>query len=85
MVDAAPAMLDHCQDLSAELMLADLTNLPLPDAEFDIVVSTWALETLDPSSRKAALSELRRVLKPGGLLCYCVCTAPSSKSVWFLT
>ncbi len=46
--------------------VADLTRLPYADASFDAIVCGWALEHLpDPRS---GLSELARVLQPGGKL-----------------
>ena len=44
----------------------DGQSLPFPDDHFDAAVSTWTLCTI-PDVR-AALGELRRVLKPGGTL-----------------
>jgi ubiquinone/menaquinone biosynthesis C-methylase UbiE len=51
---------------SAPVELAGLTgeHLDLPSATFDTVLSTWTLCTIPDMA--AALSELRRVLKPGG-------------------
>jgi SAM-dependent methyltransferase len=44
----------------------DGQSLPLPDHSFDTALSTWTLCTIPDVA--AALSELRRVLKPGGTL-----------------
>ena len=56
-----------------ELVQADLTHLPLRTGRFDVVVSTWVLETLpDP---RAAVTEMLRVLSPEGFL---VCAFSSS-------
>jgi|SRR5581483_159251 len=40
-------------------------SLPFPDGRFDCVVTTWTLCTIPDAA--AALGEMRRVLKPGGL------------------
>jgi SAM-dependent methyltransferase len=44
----------------------DGQSLPFPDNSYDAVLSTWTMCTVPDVS--AALSELRRVLKPGGEL-----------------
>ncbi len=46
------------------LMRSDLTQLPLPDATFDLVTSLDTLEHIE--NDETALSEIYRVLKPGG-------------------
>jgi SAM-dependent methyltransferase len=44
----------------------DGQSLPSPDATYDTALSTWTLCTIPDVA--AALSEIRRVLKPGGTL-----------------
>lgn len=59
----------------AELCVGSVTELPWPDRSFDRVQFSDVIEHLDPSQTVPALSELRRVLKPGGYLL--VHTAPN--------
>jgi len=44
------------------------TELPLPDASFDVVVSFETIEHLDAADQQPMLAEFARVLKPAGLL-----------------
>lgn len=71
-VDYSPAMLELARHRSAELgRQADLREgdaqaLDFPDASFDTVVCTYGLCAIPDD--KAAITEMRRVLRPGGLL-----------------
>jgi ubiquinone/menaquinone biosynthesis C-methylase UbiE len=71
-VDLSPGMLRHARaraselGLAAEVREADATSLPFADAAFDTVVCTLAVCSL--RDRGAALDEMVRVLRPGGLL-----------------
>jgi tRNA (uracil-5-)-methyltransferase TRM9 len=52
-----------------EFLVADNLNLPFPDNNFDKVFSVAVLHTIPSKElRKKALVELKRVLKPKGLL-----------------
>jgi len=46
----------------------DGQRIPLPDSSFDCALSTFTLCTIPDV--EAALRELRRVVRPGGLLCF---------------
>lgn len=47
-------------------VIADLAGLPLPDQDFDEVRCWQTLEHLTPTKARQAVSEIHRVLKPGG-------------------
>jgi SAM-dependent methyltransferase len=50
----------------AEVVSADMRKLPFPDASFDAIVSTYAIDHLPRNDIPGALSEAARVLRPGG-------------------
>ena len=71
-VDASAEMLARAEkkarrlgvDVSFKNGLAQ--RLPVPDAHFDVVVSTVMVHHLPKNSRREMAGEIRRVLKPGG-------------------
>lgn len=56
--------------LDAEWVMADAADLPFDSNVFDLALCQQALQFFP--DRPAALHELRRVLKPGGRLAFCV-------------
>jgi SAM-dependent methyltransferase len=50
----------------AEVVSADMRKLPFPDASFDALVSTYAIDHLPRADIPGALSEAARVVRPGG-------------------
>ncbi len=77
-VDSSDAMLERlaahaerAQLHNVSVLAADLRTLPLPDESASLVVSNYAFHHLDDAGKELALSEARRVLKPGGRLVIC--------------
>jgi len=58
--------LGHVQNLS--LVTENAEHMPLADASFDVVTSVFLFHELPARARANVLAEMRRVLKPGGLL-----------------
>lgn len=54
-----------------ELLRADACQLPFADDEFDVVTSAYVLDILPWNDIRRALTEFRRVLRPGGRLVLC--------------
>lgn len=52
-----------------KLVTGDMVALPFPDAQFDVITTSFALHNIhDAQQRQRALQEAVRVLKPGGQL-----------------
>lgn len=73
-VDPSPALLSRARDAAGQcrapvtLLEGSAEALALDDRSFDTVVTTWSLCTI-PDARQA-LIEVRRVLRPGGVLLF---------------
>ncbi len=74
-IDSSPAMNEYLRVKASsagleniETVLASAVSLPLVDEIADLVVSNYCLHELRPADKLRALSEARRVLKPGGRL-----------------
>jgi ubiquinone/menaquinone biosynthesis C-methylase UbiE len=69
--DHDPLMIEEAKkqaqtkDLAIQYSVGEVENLPYPDGEFDVVVVGTALHWF---VNEKAISEIKRVLKPGGLL-----------------
>lgn len=74
-VDSSPAvcrMLEaNSKDLgitNIDVVVADARSLPLPSSSIDLVLSNYCLHHISDADKLVALSELARVLRPGGRL-----------------
>ncbi|MEL6649058.1 MAG: methyltransferase domain-containing protein [Pseudomonadota bacterium] len=79
LLDPSDAMLTRCEDIPAERVQGRLERLPFQSRQFDIVTCAWALETA--TNLEQSLSELCRMVRPGGLLCLAFCARKSSLSI----
>lgn len=75
-VDSSPEAVRWCQSRGFAAVLGDVSALNLPAASFDLVTCLDVLEHVDDAQ---AMREIRRVLRPGGLL---VITVPAHPRLW---
>jgi ubiquinone/menaquinone biosynthesis C-methylase UbiE len=74
MVDMSPNMLRQAPASHGSRVLSSVLELPFPDESFDLVVSSWVIETVpDPCQ---AVSEFLRVISPDGYVLYSFCSLP---------
>ncbi len=74
LLDLSPAMLAHTADIPGEKRVGSVMALPFPDNAFDVVVSSWVIETVpDPIK---AVSEYLRVINADGYVFYTFCSLP---------
>jgi len=64
--DLSPGMVASATALGVTAVVAPADDLPFPDASFDVAVAAWMLYHVPDLD--SAVRELRRVLRPGGLL-----------------
>jgi len=67
-VDSSAAMLQRVPRLPDgwRVTEADVTDLPLPDGSVDVVSVSYVLHVLAGPTRRLAVGEMFRVLRPGG-------------------
>lgn len=70
--DASPTLIAAAQeaDPSAEVVVADAALLPLADCSADLAVAFMSLHDVDELPQ--VMLEIRRILKPGGKLCFAI-------------
>jgi ubiquinone/menaquinone biosynthesis C-methylase UbiE len=66
-VDPTLAPLAECAEHYDLVAQAQITRLPFADATFDVVVTSHVLGHVALAEKDAALAEIARVLRPGGL------------------
>ena len=81
-VDISPRMVALAREQGVRAGVGDVAALPFPDSSFDLVVANWMLyhaEDLDQ-----ALTEIARVLRPGGALIAATLGVENMKELWQL-
>lgn len=81
-VDRSSGMLARAQSKGLETLLADAQALPLADQSFDAAMLISMLHHLDRP--ETALSEARRVLRPGGHMAVMAFTREDIDDLWLL-
>jgi SAM-dependent methyltransferase len=68
-IDLSPGMIEVArqEQPQAEFRVGDLLDLPAADGEFGAVIAFYSVIHLAPGELPAALAEMYRVLRPGGL------------------
>ncbi len=85
-IDASPAMIAAARRKAAragceiDYRVAAVEALPFPDAAVDVVVSSLMMHHLPDGLKHQALTEMRRVLKPGGRLLVVDLKRPANRS-----
>jgi SAM-dependent methyltransferase len=65
-IDQSPRMVELSRARAVDARVADVQELPFPDASFDVALAAWMLYHVTDLDR--GLAELARVLRPGGRL-----------------
>jgi SAM-dependent methyltransferase len=71
-VDNSPEIVEHYSREGIDIRLGDAYNIPFPDDCFEGILCCWLFEHLSDPAR--SLSEIHRVMKPGGYACVIVPT-----------
>lgn len=87
-LDAAPEMIEYARRKSrrhpnCRFEVGSADALPFPDASFDVVVSSLMMHHLPDELRPNAVYEMKRVLRPGGVVLLADFTVPE-RGPWHL-
>jgi ubiquinone/menaquinone biosynthesis C-methylase UbiE len=81
-VDQSERMMPLTRARGVEAIVGDVQDLPFSDGEFDAAVAAWMLYHAPDLDR--ALSELARVLRPGGRLVAVTNSSDNLRELWAL-
>jgi SAM-dependent methyltransferase len=78
-VDLAPEAIAYCRERGVRAVRASLLALPIRDAAFDAVTSFDVIYHAWVTDDRAAVAEMARVLRPGGVL---LVRVPALRALW---
>jgi SAM-dependent methyltransferase len=78
-VDLAPEAIAFCRERGVRAVRASLLALPFPDASFDAVTSFDAIYHAWVTDDRAAVAEMARVVRPGGVV---LVRVPALRVLW---
>jgi SAM-dependent methyltransferase len=78
-IDLAPEAIAFCRERGVRAVRASLLALPFPDAAFDAVTSFDVVYHAWVTDDRAAVAEMARVVRPGGLL---LVRVPALQVLW---
>lgn len=84
-IDASPEMIERARRKAMNkgegihFEVARVESLPFPNETFDVVLSTLVMHHLPRATRERCVSEMRRVLRPGGRLLVVDFEKPANK------
>jgi SAM-dependent methyltransferase len=81
-VDQSERMVELTRELGVDARVGDVQALPFPDGSFDCAVAAWMLYHV--ADLDLGLSELARVLRPGGRLVAVTNSARNLRELWGL-
>ncbi|MGB3207096.1 MAG: class I SAM-dependent methyltransferase [Crinalium sp.] len=83
-LDASPLSLKRAQNNvpQAQYVEAFAEEMPFPDEQFDLVHTSVAMHEMQPEQLQQILSEVYRVLKPGGVFAVVDFHAPTNWLFW---
>ncbi len=89
-VDFSSGMLRRAKDkaqvkgLKINFVLADVAQLPFKDDSFHVITCSHAMYELKPQTRHEALTQFKRILRPGGIFIMMEHRAPASPFIKLL-
>ena len=67
-IERSPTGLAVARSRGRRVIAGDVTTLPVPSGAFDLATSFDVIYSLDDEGERRALDEMRRVLRPGGIV-----------------